>query len=109
MDPRPAAHDQPEPPLSEDIVSQLLAHDISTRDEVGLRRELERHAPGYTLVRLTPAATRKWKARYRIMLAATYIDCQSVAEAYARALLAVLTTADSDSSHLAPKPASTDA
>lgn len=109
MAPRPAAQDQPEPPLSEEITGQLLAHAIPARDEIGIRRELERHVPGYTLVRLTPAAARKWKARYRIMLSATYIDCQSVAEAYALALLAVLSRADSGASHQAPDSASTDA
>ncbi len=46
--------------------------------------------PGYTLHRLMPAAARRWKCKYRIMFAATYFDCQTVPEAYARALLAAL-------------------
>lgn len=84
----PAPVDEPLPP---DVVSQLAAHSITTLGEVELRHELERRVASFTLVRLTPAAARKWKARYRIMLAANYLDCQSVAEAYARALLAALT------------------
>lgn len=87
---------QPSPPMPEElplpdeVVSQLQAHGVTALGEVELRRQLERHATSYTLFRLPPAAMRKWKARYRIMLAAHYIDCQSVAEAYARALLASL-------------------
>jgi hypothetical protein len=65
--------------------------------EVDLRQELERRAPIYTLVRLNPIATRRWKARYRIMLAADYLDAQSAAETYARALLAALDAGDSAS------------
>jgi hypothetical protein len=76
--------------LPQEVAEALAAHGIAARDEVGLRRELERHLPGYTLYRLTPAATRRWKARYRIMFEANYFDCQTVAEAYARALLAAL-------------------
>jgi hypothetical protein len=79
-----------DPPIPDEVVSQLYARGVTALGEIELRRELERHAPSYTLFRLTPAAARKWKARYRIMLAADYLDCQSVAEAYARALLASL-------------------
>ncbi|HZC05991.1 MAG TPA: hypothetical protein VE338_10145 [Ktedonobacterales bacterium] len=97
---RPDAPDKAEEPLADELVSQLQASGISAFDEVALRRELERHAPSYTLVRLTPAAARKWKARYRIMLASSYLDCQTVQEAYARALLALMRAskpfADSD-------------
>jgi len=79
--------------LPNEVVDQLVTRGITARDEAALRRELERHAPSYTLFRLNPAAARKWRARYRIMLAADYLDCQTVAEAYARALLASLPTA----------------
>jgi hypothetical protein len=82
--------DAPEAPLPEDLARQLQAPGVSERDEVALRRELERHLPTYTLVRLNPIATRRWKARYRIMLGERYLDCQSASEAYARALLAAL-------------------
>lgn len=83
-----------DPPLSEDVLAALAAHGIAARDEVALRRELERHTAGYTLVRLTPAAARRWKCHYRMLLAETYLDCQTVAEAYARALLAMLAQSD---------------
>jgi hypothetical protein len=76
--------------LPPDIAAKLAGSGVSATDEVSLRRELERHLPGYTLYRLMPAAARRWKCRYRIMFGATYFDCQSVAEAYARALLATL-------------------
>ncbi|HUY78871.1 MAG TPA: hypothetical protein VMV29_19015 [Ktedonobacterales bacterium] len=82
-----------EPPAPDDVMAALAAYgvtDVAADDEVALRRLLEAHTAGYTLYRLTPAAARRWKARYRIMLSATYLDCQSVAEAYARALLAAL-------------------
>lgn len=78
--------------LPEDIDAALASCGIEVRDEVGLRLALEEHLQGYTLYRLTPAAARRWKCRYRIMFEATYFDCQTVAEAYARALLASLTT-----------------
>ena len=76
--------------LSDDIDAALTARGIGVRDEVGLRLALEEHLKGYTLYRLTPAAARRWKCRYRIMFEATYFDCQTVAEAYARALVASL-------------------
>ena len=76
-----------DPPLPSDVIERLANYDIYQAGEVGLRRLLEAHAQTYTLYRLAPAAARKWKARYRIMLGDTYLDCQSAAEAYARALL----------------------
>lgn len=80
--------------LPDDVAAQLAARGITARDEIALRLELERHAPSYTLFRLNPIASRKWRARYRIMLAADFIDCQTVIEAYARALLACLAASD---------------
>ena len=77
----------PELPLPADIGERLAALGIHQTGEGELRRLLEAHTSAYTLYRLPPAAARKWKARYRIMLGATYIDCQSVIEAYARAYL----------------------
>lgn len=82
----PPATDQ----LPDDVDAALSARGITARDEVGLRLELEGHLNGYTLYRLTPAAARRWKCRYRIMFEMTYFDCQTVPEAYARALLASL-------------------
>jgi hypothetical protein len=68
----------------------LAEHGITTMDEVALRVELERRLPAYTLYRLTPAAAKRWKCKYRLMFGDTYVDCQSVTEAYARALLAIM-------------------
>jgi hypothetical protein len=73
--------------LPDEVDAALTARGIGVRDEVGLRLALEEHLKGYTLYRLTPAAARRWKCQYRIMFAATYLDCQTVAEAYARALV----------------------
>jgi hypothetical protein len=87
---QPAAPVAEDAPLPNDLIQRLQAHGVSALGEVELRRQLEQHAPSYTLLRLNPIAARKWKARYRILLAASYLDCQSVAEAYARALLASL-------------------
>ena len=77
-----------EPGLPDELVARLGAVGIVARDEVALRRALERRVPGYNLFRLTPAAAKRWKCRYRILLAQGYYDGQSVAETYARALLA---------------------
>ncbi|HEX6798183.1 MAG TPA: hypothetical protein VF116_10780 [Ktedonobacterales bacterium] len=71
-------------------MARLDAAGVAARDEVALRRALERLVPGYNLFRLTPAAAKRWKCRYRILLAQGYYDGQSAAEAYARALLAAL-------------------
>ncbi|MGH2479507.1 MAG: hypothetical protein ACRDHW_07635 [Ktedonobacteraceae bacterium] len=79
--------------LPDDVEAALMTHGIGVRDEVALRLALEECLGGYTLYRLTPAAARRWKCRYRIMFEATYFDCQTVAEAYARALLAALAPA----------------
>jgi hypothetical protein len=76
--------------LSEEIQHALIAHGIAAVDEVALRIELERRLPAYTLYRLTPAAARRWKSKYRLMFGDTYLDSQTVAEAYARALLAIM-------------------
>jgi hypothetical protein len=76
--------------LPDEIRQALLARGVTTLDEVDLRVELERHLLAYTLYRLTPAAARRWKCKYRLMFGDTYVDCQSVAEAYARTLLAIL-------------------
>ena len=80
--------------LPDDVEAKLAALGVTARDEVALRLALEAHLSGYTLYRLMPAAARRWKCKYRIMFGATYFDCQTVAEAYARALLATLTTSN---------------
>ena len=79
--------------LPPDVETALGERGITTSDEVELRRLLERHAPSYNLFRLSPAASRRWKCRYRILLEAGYCDGMSAAEAYARALLLLLSRA----------------
>lgn len=86
----PRPDDDDDDDLPAELAAALNRRDIARHDEVGLRRELERHLPGYTLYRLLPAAARRWRCRYRIMFGDTYLDCQTVPEAYARALLAAL-------------------
>ena len=87
-------------PFPEDLGLALAERGVETWDEVSLRSELERRVPGYNLFRLTPAATRRWKCRYRLLLEAGYYDGQSAAEVYGRALLAAITPAATD----APMP-----
>lgn len=91
MDPaRPTGGSLAEPELPDELSDQLSAVGILDFSEVALRCLLESQVSAYTVYRLPPAAVRKWKAHYRIMLGATYLDCQSVREAYARAYLAAL-------------------
>jgi hypothetical protein len=75
--------------LPDALRSALTAAGITACDEVALRLELERHLPTYSLCRLAPAAVRRWKARYRLLYGGAYLDGQTPAEVYARALLAV--------------------
>lgn len=76
--------------LTTETRERLRTHGITTTGETELRALLEEQAQTYTLYRLAPAAMRKWKARYRIMFGATYLDCLTAPEAYARALLVFL-------------------
>jgi hypothetical protein len=90
-------------PFPEALRRALAERGVGVTDEAGLRRELERRVPGYNLFRLTPAAARRWKCRYRLLLDAGYYDAQSVAEAYGLALLAALTAvARADPAQQAP-------
>ena len=85
----PRTYAQDEAPLPRELVEQLAARGVAQSDEVALRRTLEALVPGYSVYRLTPAAQKRWKCRYRIMLDAGYFDGNSVAEVYGRALLAL--------------------
>jgi hypothetical protein len=76
--------------LPADVKQALAEHGIADAGEVALRLQLEARVPGYSLYRLTPAARKRWKCRYRIMLEEGYYDGGSPAEVYARALLATL-------------------
>jgi hypothetical protein len=82
--------EQDEPPLPADLAAALRAQGLPDAGETRLRRALEARLPAYSLVRLPPAAVKKWKARYRLMAGAAYYDGQTVCEVYARALLAHL-------------------
>ena len=73
-----------------ELQAQLAQHAISDFGEVALREALEAHSQTYTLIKLAPWPARRWKCRYRLMLGDKIYDAQSVAEAYALALLAVL-------------------
>lgn len=66
---------KPAPP--DDLRERLTAAGIATCDEVAPRRAPERHVPGYNLFRLTPAAAKRWKCHYRILLAAGYYDARA--------------------------------
>jgi hypothetical protein len=87
--------DRGEPPeleLPDDVQRALSGRGITATGEVALRRLLESYAPTYSLFRLSPAASRRWRCRYRVLLEAGYCDGMTVGEAYARALLLLLPT-----------------
>lgn len=77
--------------LAPDLVAALSERGITAHDEVSLRLAVEQRVPGYNLFRLTPAAAKRWKCRYRLMFEAGYVDGQSVAEVFARGLLSLPT------------------
>lgn len=79
----------PEPALTPELSAALEARGVTALDEVSLRLALEQRVPGYNLFRLTPAAAKRWKCRYRLMFEAGYVDGQSVVEVYARGLLSL--------------------
>jgi hypothetical protein len=76
--------------LSETMQQQLIHHGIIHYDEVGLREELEARVPTYTLIKLADWPARRWKCHYRLLMGTAMHDAQSVPEAYALALLAIL-------------------
>ncbi|HJT54992.1 MAG TPA: hypothetical protein VJ761_00745 [Ktedonobacteraceae bacterium] len=77
--------------IPEELQRQLTRHGITTFDEIALREALEAHVPTYTLIKLAPWPARRWKCHYRLLLGEKIFDAQSIAEAYALGLLAVLT------------------
>ena len=76
--------------IPETLQQQLVEHGIMAGDEVALREALEARGETYTLIKLAPWPARRWKCRYRLMMRDQMYDAQSVAEAYALGLLAVL-------------------
>ena len=79
--------------MPEAILTALQARHLPA-DEVALREALEARVPGWDLHRLTPAAAKRWKCRYRLLMGNGYYDGATAAEAYARALLATFETTD---------------
>lgn len=88
-------HNTSQPGLPQDLSSGLRAHGLEHLDETTLRETLEQQIPGYTLYRLTSAAAKRWKCKYRLMCDLGYYDGQTAPEAYARTLLAVLEQSNS--------------
>lgn len=82
--------------LPETLQTQLTHHNITDFSEVALREALEARVPTYTLIRLADWPARRWKCRYRLMMGDGMYDAQSVPEAYARGLLAALTSPAKD-------------
>jgi len=76
--------------IPEELDRQLAQHGITAIDEVSLREALEARVETYTLIKLAPWPARRWKCKYRLLMGEKMYDAQSVAEAYAIGLLAVL-------------------
>ncbi len=76
--------------LPEVLQAQLIQAGITDFSEVALREVLEARVETYTLIKLAPWASRRWKCRYRLMMGEALYDAQSVAEAYALGIQAAL-------------------
>lgn len=76
--------------IPEDLQARLAQHGFTNFDEVALREALEANIETYTLIKLAPWPARRWKCRYRLLMRDKMYDAQSVAEAYALALLAIV-------------------
>ena len=72
--------------LPELLQAQLSEWGIKDFSEAALREALEKRVETYTLIKLAPWASRRWKCRYRLMMGDAMYDAQSVAEAYALGL-----------------------
>jgi len=76
--------------ISDELHFALVNYGITAREEVALREALESRVETYTLIKLAPWPSRRWKCKYRLLLGEKIHDAQSAAEAYALALLATL-------------------
>ena len=76
--------------ISDELHIALAKYAIAARDEVALREALEAYVETYTLIKLAPWPSRRWKCKYRLLMGQKIHDAQSAAEAYALALLATL-------------------
>ena len=78
--------------LPETLQEQLAQFGITASDEAALRETLETYVETYTLIKLAPWPARRWKCHYRLLLREQMYDAQSVPEAYARGILAIIAT-----------------
>ncbi len=76
--------------LSDPLKARLSQCGIADFSEVALREALEARVETYTLIKLAPWASRRWKCRYRLMMGDALYDAQSAAEAYALGIQAAL-------------------
>jgi hypothetical protein len=76
--------------IAEELQRQLAGYGIVDYGEVALREALEARSETYTLIKLAPWPARRWKCHYRLMMGDGMYDAQTVAEAYALGLLALL-------------------
>ncbi len=76
--------------LPEILRTQLLQAGVTDFSESALREALEARVEAYTLIKLAPWASRRWKCRYRLMMGDALYDAQSAAEAYALGIQAAM-------------------
>ncbi len=76
--------------IAEELQRQLAGYGIVDYGEVALREALEARCETYTLIKLAPWPARRWKCHYRLMMGDGMYDAQTVAEAYALSLVALL-------------------
>ena len=76
--------------IAGELQRQLAGYGIVDYGEVELREALEARCETYTLIKLAPWPARRWKCHYRLMMGDGVYDAQTVAEAYALGLLALL-------------------
>ncbi len=74
----------------ETLQTQLIQAGITDFTEPALREALEARVETYTLIKLAPWASRRWKCRYRLMMGDALYDAQSAVEAYALGIQAAL-------------------
>lgn len=72
------------------VQAELAQYGITAREEVALREALEARAETYTVIKLADWPARRWKCRYRLMMGDGIYDAQTMCEAYALGLLALL-------------------
>ncbi|GLV58166.1 hypothetical protein KDH_50000 [Dictyobacter sp. S3.2.2.5] len=76
--------------LPEELQQRLAGYHVTQFDEVALRQALEQHTTTYTLIKLAEWPARRWRCHYRLMMRESMYDAQTVSEAYAMGLLALL-------------------